>query len=96
MRQLKRWDNGKVIYEGDFNTNKELVEGAVREGLSLKYTNMANMDLSGADLRHTDLKYANLRHANLESADLESANIDFASWPLWCGSIGVIMDEKQL
>ena len=46
-------------------------------------------DLQGANLRRADLQYADLRGANLQRADL-----DFSVWPLWCGSIGAIVDSR--
>ena len=42
-----------------------------------------------------DLSDADLRYADLRDADLRYANIDFSCWPLWCGSIGVKIDENQ-
>ena len=32
--------------------------------------------------------------ANLRIADLRSADLDFSCWPLWCGSLGVHIDDK--
>ena len=37
-----------------------------------------------ADLHGTDLQGANLRRAN----------IDYSCWPLWCGSLDVIVDKR--
>lgn len=37
-----------------------------------------------ADLRNADLRWANLCEANL----------DFSSWPLWCGSRDVKIDDR--
>ena len=56
-------------------------------------------DLQGANLRRANLQGANLRGANLRSADLRradlrSANLDFSAWPLWCGSVGAIVDDR--
>jgi len=71
---------------------------------NLRYANLREANLSYADLREADLSYANLRGANLREAnlrradlrraDLREANLDFASWPLWCGSIGVKVDLR--
>ena len=46
-------------------------------------------DLQGADLRGADLQDADLRDANLRGA-----NLDFASFPLSCGSFGMIADDR--
>ena len=37
----------------------------------------------------------NLENANLHEANLQWANIDFSCLPLWCGSVDIIIDEKQ-
>ena len=52
-------------------------------------------NFSGADLRDVDLSGANLSGANLWCANLSGADIDYSCWPLWCGSIGVKIDERQ-
>lgn len=46
-------------------------------------------DLSGADMSGADLTRADLTYA-----DLSGANIDYSSWPLWCGSLNVIVDTR--
>ena len=56
-------------------------------------------DLRGANLSCANLRDANLRGANLSCADLRranlvGANLDFASWPLWCGSTGAVIDTR--
>ena len=53
---------------------------------------MAN--ISGADLRGADLHSADLRSADLLGADLRGADLDYASWPLWCGSLDVKIDAR--
>lgn len=37
---------------------------------------------------------ADLSEADLHGADLREANLDYASWPLWCGSLDVIIDKR--
>jgi uncharacterized protein YjbI with pentapeptide repeats len=68
-------------------------------GADLCEANLYVADLRGADLRRADLRGADLCGADLRRADLRRtnlryANLDFASWPLWCGSIGVKVDLK--
>jgi hypothetical protein len=58
-------------------------------GANLNYAN-----LHGADLRNADLGGADLRNVDLGGADLRNANLDFAAWPLWCGSLGVVLDDR--
>ena len=48
-----------------------------------------------ADLRSADLRSADLRSADLRSADLRYANLDFSAFPLWCGGLGMNIDDKQ-
>ena len=73
-------------------------------GANLREADLSGADLSGADLRGADLREANLRGAdlsgadlrgaNLREADLSGANLDYASWPIWCGSLDVIIDKR--
>ena len=32
--------------------------------------------------------------ANLRGADLRGADLDFSCWPLWCGSLGAVVDRR--
>lgn len=44
-----------------------------------------------ANLRRTNLMGADLRRANLTGAE-----IDYSAWPLWCHSLDVHVDERQV
>ena len=44
--------------------------------------------------QRANLRRANLQDANLRRANLRDANLDFSVWPLWCGSIGAIVDDR--
>ena len=57
--------------------------------------NLTRANLSGADLTGANLTGANLSGANLTRANLTRATLDFSSWPLWCGSLTVIVDVDQ-
>ena len=37
---------------------------------------------------------ANLQGVNLQGADLRGADLDYSCWPLWCGSLGVHIDDR--
>ena len=63
-------------------------------GANLCGANLRCVDLHCAKLRCADLSGANLRGADLSGANLRGADLDFSCWPLWCGSIGVIVDAK--
>jgi hypothetical protein len=69
--------------------SKANLHGANLIGANLHGANLIGANLIGANLRGADLNKANLSEANLIGA-----NIDFSCWPLWCGSIGAIVDVK--
>lgn len=56
----------------------------------------AQADLRWANLQGADLRGANLQGANLRLADLQGADMDYSCLPLWCGSLDVHFDERQL
>ncbi|MDD5455033.1 MAG: pentapeptide repeat-containing protein [Candidatus Ratteibacteria bacterium] len=75
--------------------------GADLTGANLGSANLGSADLRSADLRSADLRSANLtgadlRSADLRGADLTGANLDFSSFPLWCGSFGMKVDEQLI
>ena len=47
-----------------------------------------------ANGKRADLCGADLRGANLRDADLYGADLDFSCWPLWCGGLGVKIDDR--
>ena len=51
-------------------------------------------NLTGADFTGANLTGANLTRANLTGANFTGANLDFASWPLWCGSLKAYVDDR--
>ena len=68
-------------------------------GANLSEADLFGANLSEADLSEADLFRANLSEADLSEADLRGANLcgaglDFGQWPLWCGSLGVKIDER--
>ena len=68
-----------------------------REGgqrANLRRANLQDANLVGANLRGANLRGADLRRADLRGADLQDADLDFSVWPLWCGSIGAIVDSR--
>ena len=81
---IKHKITGKTLFECDADSLALAIGQAIG----------ANCNLSWADLRRADLRGADLRYADLRYADLREANLDFASWPLWCGSIGVKVDLR--
>ena len=71
------------------------------ERANLKGTNLEGANLGKANFRGANLEWANFRGANLEGANFRGANLkgadlDFAALPLWCGSLDVHFDDKQI
>ena len=76
------------------NLQRANLVGANLRGADLQDANLRDANLRRADLRRADLRHAGLQDAELRGADLEGADLDFSVWPLWCGSIGAIVDDR--
>ena len=76
--------------------HKTWIESAGEKGerADLSGANLRGANLRGANLRGAHLHGADLHRADLREADLRGADIDFACWPLWCGSLNAIVDER--
>ena len=83
---------GADLCEADLR-EANLCEADLR-GADLHGADLCWADLHGADLRGANLRGADLRGADLRGANLRGANIDYASWPMWCGSLSVKADSK--
>jgi hypothetical protein len=70
------------------------LRGADLREADLRRGDLRRADLRRADLRRADLCGADLRGADLRGADLRGADLDFSSWPLHCGSKGIIADDR--
>lgn len=70
------------------------IRGADLQGAGLRCADLRCAGLPGADLRGADLWGANIRGADLRGADLRGADVDYSCWPLWCGSLDVIVDRR--
>ena len=75
------------------------LRGAYLWGAYLQGADLWDADLRGANLWHANLRHANLRDADLrgaylQGADLQGANINFCSWPIWCGSLRIHIDDE--
>jgi len=75
MIVIKRWDNKKVIHQGNFKSVKECLEDGVKKNINFYKADLYEADLNGADLIGADLIGANLYEADLNGADLEGANL---------------------
>ena len=94
----KKWlnneDGGERANLRDANLQDANLQGADLRYADLQYADLRSADLRYADLRGAYLRDANLRDANLQGADLQGANIDVCSWPIWCGSLKVHIDDE--
>ena len=80
------------------------LQGAILRHSDLRHSDLRQSDLQsailedselqGADLRHSDLRHSDLRGAGLRHCDLRGADLDYASWPLWCGSMKAYVDDR--
>lgn len=61
---------------------------------NLQWADLRRVNLQGTNLHGVNLQGADLRVADLRVADLQRANLDYSCWPLWCGSLGVIVDKR--
>lgn len=87
LKNHKKWLNA----DGGSRAN---LGGTNLRGADLRDANLWVANLRAAELRGANLRDANLRDANLRGADLWGANIDYSCWPLWCGSLDVIVDRR--
>ncbi len=88
LKKHKKWlDNKKGGERADLRCANLSVANLIRA--NLRYADLRYADLSGANLRYADLSGADLRYADLRGAD-----VDYSCWPLWCGSLGVHIDER--
>ena len=88
LAKHKLWLQGK---DGGERAN---LEDTDLEHAKLRYTNRRGANLRGAILEGAELRYANLEGANLRYANLEGADIDYSAWPLWCGSLKALVDDR--
>lgn len=66
------------------------------EGANLHRANFKDANLFGANFTFANLMSVNFKSATLSHADFKGADIDFSCLPLWCGSLNVHFDDRQL
>ena len=99
----ERADLHGAILRGAILEDSKL-QGAILRGAILRQSDLRRSDLhhaileyselQGADLRGALLQHSNLRGAGLRHCDLRGADLDYASWPLWCGSLKAYVDDR--
>ena len=72
MIELKRWDDGEVIYRAE-GTLPHVLEEANRKSISLDYVNLEHENLRGVMLNNANLFRANLKGADLRESFLKGA-----------------------
>ena len=77
-------------------SHKKWLRGKDGKRADLRCADLRGVDLRWADLRWADLKRANLKDADLRCVDLRGADLDYSSFPLWCGSFDIIVDERLI
>jgi hypothetical protein len=78
--EIKHKITGAVLYSGEAQSSKKLLEQAVKEKADLRFADfrdayLSDANLEGADLISAYLRFANLSDANLRGADLISASL---------------------
>jgi hypothetical protein len=72
------------------------LKGACLRKANLRWIQLEDAELKHADLSDADLRYSNLRGADMREADLRGANLDYGSFPLWCGSTQMKVDDRLI
>ncbi len=59
------------------------------------HCDMNNGCLTNSIFRDCDVRVVNLLMTDLTNTDFSTSNIDYSTFPLWCGSFDVILDDEQ-
>lgn len=96
--------SGMGLENADFSS-ANLYRASFRSS-RLRNANFSNANLGESDFSHAFLVKANfsnayLYHTNLIGANLEQANLvgvrfDYSSFPLWCGSFDMKVDDRLI
>jgi len=77
--EIKRCDNGNVIFTHECDSWKICVEAAIKSGVDLSGANLYGANMSRANMSDANLYGANLSGANLYGANLYGANLSRAN-----------------
>lgn len=83
LEKHKKWLNGE-----DGGERADLREA------NLRWADLRGVDMRCTDIRCTDMRWSDTRWADIRGSDIRGVNLDFACWPLWCGSLDVIVDKR--
>ena len=100
LKKHKKWLNNedggeRANLSGADLSGTDLSEANL-SGADLRWANLSGADLRWANLSGADLRWANLSGADLSGADLRGADLDYSVLPLWCGSLSVHFDDRQI
>ena len=70
------------------------LQSAYLQAANLRAANLRAANLRAADFQAADLRGVDFQGVDFQAADLRGANIDYSCWPLWCGSLDVIVDRR--
>ena len=75
--EIKRWDNGKVIfsYTCENNSLTKTLEEAVKEKVDLSFANLASRILSDVNLSNANLNCASFVNSQLNKVNFNGANL---------------------
>ena len=74
--------------------NEDGGEKADMQRANMRGADMRGADMRGANMQRADMRGADMQWANMQRANMRGADIDFSCWPLWCGSLDVIVDKR--
>lgn len=77
MVEIKSWCCGVVLCEG--STIHLAVYSAVKDGISLQYADLSDLDLNCLYVPNADFSYADLRETNFTGANLRGARLEGAT-----------------
>ena len=86
--------NHAKYLNGDADGVRADLSGSDLRRANLSGSDLRGVDLSGSDLRETNLRGVDLRGTDLRGANLRGADIDYSCWPIWCGSLDVVVDKR--
>lgn len=68
--------------------------GLNMSGADMTWAIMSGANLTGLDMTGIDMTGAIMAGAIITGAKFAGTNIDYSCWPLWCGSLDVIVDKR--
>ena len=70
------------------------MQGADMWEANMQKANMRGANMQKANMREANMQGADMWEANMQKANMQEADIDYASWPLWRGSLQAYIDDR--